>query len=209
MANFVLVPVIGNISTITASLVAQYGVAALSRPNSTTSQNTLVAYTSSTTFEPVYSFWYNDNSYNYPLPCFVSLTNNSYRVAKIDNGSSAAPSTSNINNTRNIDGVSCWFSAGYANTYGWWLESLSAATPYNSIEDGIRDILTNTSYVSISHISGVVSVAAPKLALEGSIVTVYLTMPTGVTVNESDISVTKNGASISFTYDNGVLTFTA
>lgn len=209
MANFVLVPVIGNTNTITNALVGQYGIDSMSRPNATSSAYLLVGSTPDTTFYPLYCFWYNDSSYNFPLPCFVSLTNNSYKVSIISKGSTGSPTNHSLSGKSTVDGVEYWSANDFANNYGWWLQSLSDKTPYNSVTDGVMDILTSTSYVTVSYVSGVVSVAAPKLVLEGSTVTAYLTMPSRVTVTDSDITVTKQGVTVPFTYSNGVLTFTA
>lgn len=69
--------------------------------------------------------------------------------------------------------------------------------------------ISNMVNVRISYIAGAIMASGPKLVSEGSEVKAYLSIPKGVVVTDSDISITKNGVTVPFTYSNGVLTFTA
>lgn len=87
----------------------------------------------------------------------------------------------------------------------------SAVTQYdkfNSVED-MALFISNMVNVSIQYNSGLIAVAGPKLVAEGSQVRAFLSIPRGVTVSESDITVKKSGVAVSFNYQNGTLTFTA
>ena len=52
-------------------------------------------------------------------------------------------------------------------------------------------------------------ISAPSWIAPGGNVIGYITMNAGFTLTQQDITVTRNGASIPFTYSNGVLSFTA
>lgn len=109
---------------------------------------------------------------------------------------------------------SAWTSAGvnyrYINGLNGVYVPLSLAD-YEAFTDfaEMAEFVTNITNIRIKYISGVVGVAAPTYVQEGSVVRAFLSIPRGVTVTSGNITVKKNNSPLSFTYSNGILTFTA
>lgn len=110
----------------------------------------------------------------------------------------------------NAEGSSAGLSYRFANGFG----GASAPLSLNNYEaftsiDEMAEFVVNVMNVRIEYIGGVVSVAGPTYVQEGSEVKAFLSIPRGVTVTSGNITVKKNGLPLSFTYSNGILTFTA
>lgn len=133
-------------------------------------------------------------------------TSNAFVYITVGSDASTNASRTQINSSGSYLDVTFKYSASPSSGYG--VTAIEAYEPYDSLNEAIADILSE-SYSTIQYISGASVVAGPKLVANGSEVTAYVTSPRGVTVTDSDISITKNGVTVPFTYSNGVLTFTA
>lgn len=159
----------------------------------------------STSLLPFYNFTaYSDSVINYYVVAFSSIESFVFRSTSTTSTATARRDT--LYTTLDYyDVVGKYFATGIS---GYGLAAIADYDPYSSLDEAIADILSE-DYCTIGYDSGVSAVAGPKLVLEGSTVTAYVTAPSGVTVTESDISISKNGTTLPFTYSNGVLTFTA
>lgn len=152
---------------------------------------------------PIYSFRVGSVVY------YLVFSSSSYRFS-IFYQSNVGVTTGNANGYV-IDNSAIYYQVAYQygnNLTGLVPATLSAYDPYSTLDEALADILSET-YSTISYVTGSVAVAGPKLVADGSQVKAYVTPPRGVTVTDSDISITKSGVSVQFTYSNGVLTFTA
>lgn len=147
---------------------------------------------------------YSGSTIYYYIVEFHTSSANAYVTVGSDATSFASRNAINSNGSY-LD-LTFKFYANPSNGYG--VTAIEAYEPYDSLDEAIADILSET-YSTIQYISGASVVAGPKLVASGSEVTAYVTSPRGVTVADSDITITKNGVVVSFTYSNGVLTFTA
>jgi len=108
-----------------------------------------------------------------------------------------------------VAGLNYYYNTGYLNIKGkFFPRAIMDYDSFDSVEE-MAQFISDIANVSISYTTGSIAVAGPKFVSEGSQVRVLLSIPKGVTVSESDITVKKSGVAVSFTYSNGILTFTA
>lgn len=130
------------------------------------------------------------------------------KIYYVYSGSTISVYNAGISNSYSYIGEQYNYYNFYSSETGQIPASIDDYDAFNNLAEMIQYI-AEMENLTVQYISGSITVAGPRLVSEGSTVTAYLGIPNGVTVTVSDISVTKSGVSIPFTYSNGVLTFTA
>lgn len=92
------------------------------------------------------------------------------------------------------------------------LYAITSTDPFDSVADIITAFYESSPPEGSFNISYSIqngSVVGPTWTSPGAGVTAYVTIKPGFSLTQQDITVTRNGASIPFTYANGTLTFTS
>ena len=132
--------------------------------------------------------------------------NSSYMVAA---KSDSVPVYLRLDKIGAVAGLDYRYNTGNLNTVGkFFPHTIMDYDSFDSVQE-MAEFISDIANVSINYITGSIAVAGPKFVSEGSQVRVLLSIPKGVTVSESDITVKRSGVAVSFTYSNGILTFTA
>lgn len=93
-----------------------------------------------------------------------------------------------------------------------WVYYVESPDPFDSVADIITAFYESSppeGSLNISYSIQNGSVVGPTWTSPGAGVTAYVTIKPGFSLTQQDITITRNGVSIPFTYANGTLTFTS
>lgn len=195
----VICPVVNSSVTITNDVVFNYGI--LSYANGYYCLGN--QYNNPTEIPVLYAGKVSNNG------CLICYGNGMSYLRMYYASSGIGTNSVSVNSSGSVPGLDYNYYTASLSVFGQvFPASIAEYDSFSSIIE-MATFISNMTNVSITYNSGAVGAAGPKLVSEGSQVRVILSIPRGVTVTNSDISITKNGVTVPFTYSNGSLTFTA
>lgn len=195
----VICPVVNSSVTITKDVILNYGILSYDNVNYCLGYQ----YNNPTEIPVLYAGKVNNNG------CLIGYGNGMSYLRMYYVSSNTNPNSVSLTTSGSVPGLAYYHYTATLGTYGAvFPASIAEYDTFSSVVE-MATFISNMTNVSITYNSGAVVAAGPKLVSEGSQVRVILSIPRGVTVTNSDISITKNGVTVPFTYSNGALTFTA